>query len=163
MSPGVGKAARCRVELERSGARSGVHSSSSRSPSPPVLFRPALLRWWLAEVERGLGSLWQLLYPGSHSGVGRSSWSPEFKSRSTALVQPTPAIAGRSWRCLGLGGKLEEVRGSWGYGRTGAAPGSTLPFPVTLHNQERRPSTVFLYCRAPRVAELGLGSPNARG
>lgn len=86
--------------VERSCSGSGVHLASYPGPSPPVLCRPALLGWWREEMERGPGSLWQLLYPGSHSGAGRLSWSPEFESRSTALVEPSRAIAGRPWRVI---------------------------------------------------------------
>ncbi|MEJ1287962.1 hypothetical protein NN561_018989 [Cricetulus griseus] len=99
--------------VERSRARCGVHSASYPGPSPLILARLTLLGWWRAVVERGPGSLWQLLYPGSHSGARRSSWSPEFESRSTALVG---ALSGDRGSVLGgdpglgLGRRSGDVR-----------------------------------------------------
>lgn len=61
---------------------------------------------------------------------------------------------------LGLGGRLGRHACclSWGFGRTGAALGSTSRFPVKVHTREKRPFPVLLHCRALREAELGLES-----
>lgn len=116
-------------------------------------------------MEGDLGSLWQLLYPGSHSGVGRSSWSPEFKSRSTALVQPTRAIAGRSWRCLGLGGKLEEVRGVLVLGlwphRCSPRVNSSFPCDSTQPRAAAFYSVPLL--QGSQSGQTGVGEPECKG
>lgn len=164
MSPGVGKAARCRVELERSGAR-------SRS-SLIILSQPISSCSFLASLSSGGERRWRGTWevcgnfsiPGATRALGAQVGAQSLRAevqRSCSPRRRSRVDPGGVWAWAGSWRRYVASK-FWGYGRTGAAPGSTLHFPVTVHNRERRPSTVFLYGRAPRVAKLGLGSPNAR-